>query len=104
MERSSLRTGGARARGDYDLAFDAPRPAGALRFPGEVAIRAEAPPVRLELRWRDVEVNGTLDPALFRLEPPRGARVVELDEGGATPPADLLRGTEAPTGDTGGAR
>ncbi len=103
VERSSRRTGGAWARGDYDLAFDSPREAGALRFPGEVALRAEAPRVRLELRWRDVEVNGALDPALFRLEPPRGARVVELDAGGPPPPEDLLRGTEAPPG-AGGSR
>ncbi len=104
VERSALRTGGARARGDYDLTFDAPRPAGAVRFPGEVSLRAEAPRVRLELRWRDVEVNGALAPALFRLDPPRGARVVELDDGGEPLPDDLLRGAEAPAGDAAGVR
>lgn len=104
VERSALRTDGAQARGDYDLTFDALRPAGAVRFPGEVALRADAPRVRLELRWRDVEVNGALAPALFRLDPPRGARVIELDGGGEPLPDDLLRGGEAPAGDSAGAR
>ncbi len=31
--------------------------------------------------WSDVEVNGPLDPRLFELQVPRGARVVELGEG-----------------------
>lgn len=98
VERSSLRTGGAQARGDYDLAFDAPRAAGAVRFPGEVSLRAEAPRTRLELRWRDAEVNAALDPALFRLKPPAGARLVDLDQGGPPPPEDLLRGEVDPAG------
>jgi hypothetical protein len=40
----------------------------------------------VKLEWRDVEVNGETDDALFRLDPPRGARVVELGEGGVVPP------------------
>jgi hypothetical protein len=102
VERSALRTSGARARGDYDLALGDPRAAGAARFPGEVTLRAEAPRVRLELRWRDVEVNAALDPALFHLEPPGGARVVDLDAGGPPPPEDLLRGIKPPAAPAGG--
>lgn len=98
VQRSSLRTDGAQARGDYDLAFDARRPAGELRFPGEIAIRADAPSTRIELRWKDAEVNAALDPALFRLKPPAGARRIELDQGGPPPPEDLLRGEGAPAG------
>lgn len=99
VERSALRTGGVLARGDYDLAFSAPRDAGALRFPGEVTLRSDAPRTRLDLRWRDAEVNAALSPALFKLAPPAGARVVDLDRGGPPPPEDLLSPEGAPAGD-----
>ena len=44
----------------------------------------------LELRWKDdLQVNGPSDPALFRLDPPRGARVVDLAPGTTPPPLEL---------------
>jgi len=46
--------------------------------------------VKIGLHWKEVEVNGEVDPALFRLEPPAGARVVELEEGDAPPAAPDL--------------
>lgn len=82
--------------GEYDLAFGAFSPAGEGRFPSEVKLRSERPRVRLELRWREVEVNPALEPGLFRLDPPRGARVVELDAGSAPPPPGLFRAEPAP--------
>jgi hypothetical protein len=33
-----------------------------------------------------VQVNPQLDPALFRFEPPRGARIVDLARGAPLPP------------------
>lgn len=54
------------------------RPHGDVLLPAEVSIRARGAGVTLSLRWKEVEVNGALDPALFRLAPPEGARVVDL--------------------------
>jgi len=88
VERSERRLAGAPAPGpgDYDLELDQFRDDGPW-FPWVVRLRAEAPRVRVELRWTEVERNGALDPALFRLEPPRGARVVELGGTDAGPPS-----------------
>ncbi len=83
---------GAPAAGapDYDLSFDVFRHRGGARFPTEVELRAPSARVRVALRWKDdLEVNGAAEPALFRLEPPRGARVVDLPPGGAAPAASL---------------
>jgi hypothetical protein len=51
-------------------------------MPARVTLRAPAAQVSLSLRWKDQAVNAPLDPALFRLEPPAGARVVDLEPGG----------------------
>jgi hypothetical protein len=79
----------------YDLAFGAFRRRDGVSFPGEARLGAAAK-AKVELTWRDdVEVNGDPTPALFRLEPPRGARVVELPAGASPPdlpfPADPPR-------------
>jgi hypothetical protein len=81
--------------GAYALAFDRFRRREGLPFPGEVALRADAPKVSVDLHWMDVEVNPKLDPAMFVLAPPRGARVVDLDRGGEGAP-ELYRG-DSPT-------
>jgi hypothetical protein len=75
---------------DYDLTFDLFRHRGGARFPTEVELRAAAAHVRIALRWKDdLEVNGASEPGLFRLEPPRGARVVDLPPGESAPAAPL---------------
>jgi hypothetical protein len=75
---------------DHDLEFDTFRRRGGIRFPTAARLAAPAAGVRLELRWKeDLEVNGPPDPALFRLEPPRGARVVDLAPGSSAPPVEL---------------
>lgn len=54
------------------------------------AVAADGSPTgnEIELRFRDLELNVALDPALFRLEPPPGARTIALDaEGEVTGPA-----------------
>ena len=51
---------------------------GGALLPAQVAARAPGARVALSLRWKSVEVNGPIDPGLFRLAPPEGARVVDL--------------------------
>ena len=78
---------GSPVRGAPDLSFGAHRPQGAVPFPSVIRLRSEAPDVEVKLEWREVEVNGEADGALFRIDPPSGARVVELGEGEVVPPA-----------------
>jgi outer membrane lipoprotein-sorting protein len=35
--------------------------------------------VKVDLRWKDAKPGAALDASLFRLSPPAGARVVDLD-------------------------
>lgn len=86
VERSSLRIDGETGPGTYDVRFDDFEQHAAVSFPGSVALRATSPKVKLDLRWKTVEVNGAVDASLFRLEPPRGAKVVDL-EGEGVPPS-----------------
>ncbi len=84
---------------DLDLAFEAFRRRGGTRFPTVARLAVPAARVRLELRWKeDLEVNGPADPALFRLDPPRGARVVDLAPGAAVPRVDLPARPGPPAG------
>jgi hypothetical protein len=78
--RSRLRRAGASA---LEADLQGHRLQGGQRLPAEVALRAPLTGVALSLRWREQEVNGHPDPALFRQAPPPGAKVVELEE----PPA-----------------
>ena len=55
------------------------RPLGGAALPTQLAARAPLQRTALTLRWKSLEVNAPLDPALFRLAPPDGARVVDLD-------------------------
>jgi outer membrane lipoprotein-sorting protein len=74
----------------YDLEFESFDYPGGVRFPTETRLDAPSARSRLQLSWRDdLEVNGTSDPRLFSLEPPRGAKVVELPPGGAAPEVEL---------------
>ncbi|HEU4383040.1 MAG TPA: DUF4292 domain-containing protein [Anaeromyxobacteraceae bacterium] len=91
VEASLLRRASpAPGQPDYHLEFDAFRRRGGARFPTVARLEAPAARVRVELRWKeDLEVNGSPDPALFRLDPPRGARVVDLEPGSAPPRVEL---------------
>lgn len=85
---SELRRDGVLAPGLYDLVFGGFEDRGGGRFPDETRLLAESPRVRLDLAWSDVEVNAALDPALFRIDPPKGARIVDLDRvSDASPPS-----------------
>jgi hypothetical protein len=79
---------GARGGTAWRAAFSIFRHPGGRRFPTEVELRGGG--AELSLRWKDdLEVNGAPENALFELDPPRGARIVELAPGAPPPPLDL---------------
>jgi len=85
--------------GGYELANGDRRDLDGTSLPAEVTLSAERPPVRIELAWTDdVEANPPADAALFRMDPPAGARVVDLDadERGPFPAPLFLEGPAAP--------
>jgi Domain of unknown function (DUF4292) len=59
--------------------FSVHRSRAGARLPTDTTAREAGAGVSLSLTWRELTVNGAVDPALFRLAPPRGARVVDLD-------------------------
>lgn len=63
---------------------------GAASFPHEAALSSASPEVSLDLTWREVEAGAALDPGIFRLDPPPGARVVEAGNGGPPSPFEGL--------------
>ncbi len=82
VQRSELGGPGGRPPGTYDVAFDRFHERDGGRFPDETSLTATG--ARVRLRWKAVEPNAKVDAALFRLSPPRGARVVDL--GAEAPP------------------
>ncbi len=77
----------------YDLEFGLFRHRAGGRFPTEASLDAPSAGVRLSLSWkRDLEVNPPPEPSLFSLEPPRGARLVELGPGQPVPGSGLPLG------------
>jgi outer membrane lipoprotein-sorting protein len=66
-----------------DAEFSVHRTRAGQRMPTDLSARAPEAGVALTLHWRELEVNAPVDPSLFRLTPPSGARVVDLD---ASPP------------------
>jgi hypothetical protein len=66
----------------YDLDFGGFASLKDVRFPSKLELSAPAARVQIVLSWKnDLELNGSIDVALFDAVPPKGARVVELDEG-----------------------
>ncbi|MFO0582768.1 MAG: DUF4292 domain-containing protein [Anaeromyxobacter sp.] len=82
IERAEVRPAGRPA---WSVRGDVWRQHAGARLPTDLELRSTSPRVKLSLHWKDLEVNGALDPALFRLEPPPGARIVDLD--GSPPPS-----------------
>lgn len=76
--RATFRGGGP-ALPDHEVRYGAFVDLDRTRFPAEIAIRSGDPSVRLELAWNEPDLVNALDAALFRMEPPAGARVVDLD-------------------------
>jgi hypothetical protein len=83
VERTEQRPTGRPA---YTVGYDVHRYRAGVRFPTDVQLRSSSPRVRVDLHWREVEVNGEVDPALFDMLPPAGARVVDLDSADGRPP------------------
>lgn len=96
VERSRVRRAAAagtatarEAAPAYDLQFEGFHVRSGALFPDQVQLDAPSARSAVRLAWRELDVNGAPDPALFRLEPPRGARVVELARGQPAPATDL---------------
>ena len=92
VERATVR-GGAPAVPDHEVRYDGFLDLERARFPTEVVVTA--PSVRVEVGWKEPDTASAVRPAkLFRMEPPAGARVVDLDEpGGARAAAAPARAT-----------
>lgn len=79
---------GPRGGTPWTATFSVFRHPGGRLFPTEVDLRGGG--AEVGLRWRDdLEVNPAPDDAIFTLDPPRGARVVELAPGAGPPALDL---------------
>jgi hypothetical protein len=72
-------TAGGEVPAGLDAEFTVFRTRGGQRLPTDVAVRAPEAGVALSLHWRELTANEPADPSLFRLDPPAGARVVDLD-------------------------
>lgn len=82
VEKAERRVGGGAGPGSYELEFSGHQDRGGAWFPGTVSLRSAPAHVEVGLSWTDVEVNGELDPRLFEPTAPKGARIVEVGEGG----------------------
>jgi hypothetical protein len=86
---------GARRGIAWKAAFSVFRHPAGRRFPTEVELRGGG--AELSLRWKDdLELNGKVEDALFTLDTPRGARVVDLAPGSPPPSLDLPLRPAAP--------
>lgn len=73
-----------------DLVFSLFRHHAGTRVPTAVVLDSPGTNVHVEVSWKDdLDVNGEMDPALFKLDPPRGARIVELGERSELPRLEL---------------
>jgi hypothetical protein len=87
--------GGAPALPDHEVRYGGFLDLERVRFPAEVAVTAPEPAIRVELAWKEPDVASPADASLFRLDPPGGARVVDLDlapDAAGPPPLPLLPG------------
>jgi hypothetical protein len=79
-----------RGRGGHDVSWSLPHAATGAAPPGDVTLASKDPPVRVDVGWVDYEANVALDAGLFRMEPPAGARIVDLDAPGAELPQPVF--------------
>jgi hypothetical protein len=86
VARASVRAPG----GAYEVTYGLPGSVEGTMLPGDITVSSDRPKVRVQLGWVDFEANAPLEAALFRLEPPAGARVVELGAPGAPLPASVF--------------
>jgi len=90
VEEARLPPGGPGGAPGYALEFGLFRHQAGRRFPTELALTASSPQARVTLTWKgDLEVNRSSDPGRFRLDPPRGARIVDLVPGVPAPAVEI---------------
>ena len=82
VEKAERKVAGGAGPGSWEVEFSAHQDRGGGRFPGVVSLRSAPAHVEVELDWNEVELNGALDPRLFEPPAPKGARIVEVGEGG----------------------
>ncbi len=82
VEKAERKVAGGAGPGSWEVEFSAHRERGGALFPGLVSLRSAPAHVEVGLTWTEVEVNGQLDPRLFEPPAPRGARVVDVGDGG----------------------
>jgi hypothetical protein len=63
----------------YTLEFEALAREKAVTYPTKIRMEVPSRQTVAELRWADVQLNTTLDPALFDLAPPPNVPTRELD-------------------------
>jgi hypothetical protein len=73
-----LLRGGDFAPAGLHADFSVHRSRGGARVPTDLSARDPGAKVALTLHWRELTVNGPVDPGLFTLSPPAGARLVDL--------------------------
>jgi len=84
IDPSSHRVKRSQVRGPnaYDVTFEEFRGYRSTEYPREITLNVPSEHTRLELTYRDVEINPQLAQPLFELAPPKGVQVIELDEAG----------------------
>ena len=70
----------------YDLELDDYQNEPTGRFPHRITLTASSGNVVLTYRYTDVKVNGAPDLSLFHQDPPKSAKVVQLDSSGNPQP------------------
>ncbi len=82
VEKAERLVAGGAGPGSFLIEFSAHREHGGAWFPELVSLRSAPAHVEVELSWTDVEVNGSVDPGLFEPPAPKGARIIDVGEGG----------------------
>ncbi len=82
VERAERRVAGGAGPGSYQVEFSARQERGGGWFPGQISLRSGPAHVQVDLSWTDVQVNGEIDARLFEPPAPKGAKIVEVGEGG----------------------
>jgi len=82
VERAERQVAGGAGPGSYQVEFSARQERGGGWFPGQISLRSDPAHVQVDLSWTDVQVNGEIDARLFEPPAPKGAKIVEVGEGG----------------------
>ncbi len=77
LDTETLALVGASLAGEYDARFDDLAPLAGVSFPRSLSLAVQE--AHVEIRYRDLQLGQPLDPALFVLQPPPGARLVPLE-------------------------